>query len=184
LKALGLEAIPFKHPEMDTWRNNRKGIRYVHETTGLCLYGAVDDVWVLPSGELAIVDYKAKATENEITLEPKRKKNGEMVKTDRYLLSYKKQIEFYQWLFRQNGFKISDTAYFLFANAHKAQDAFEDQLIFEKVLITHIGDTSWIEPTLEAVARCLKSDVMPNAAADCDYCEYRKKARLFEDAQN
>lgn len=180
LRGLGLEAVPFKHPEMDAWRNNRKGIRYVHKATGLCLYGAVDDVWVLPSDELVIVDYKAKATENKITLEPKRKKNGEIIKTERYLISYKKQVEFYQWLLRRNGFKVSDTAYFLFANAHKARDAFEDQLTFEKVLIAHQGDTSWIEPTIEAIALCLQSNSAPDATPDCDYCQYRQKARLVE----
>src|SRR5690606_25577735 len=61
LKTLRIEAVPFAHPQIEEWRNNRKGIRYIHEATGLCLYGAVDDVWVLPSGELVIADYKAKA---------------------------------------------------------------------------------------------------------------------------
>ena len=104
IEKMGLKAVPFAHPEIDNWRNNRIGIQYLHPTFNFLLYGAVDDVWQLPSGELLIVDYKAKATSGEISLEPKMKKNGEIVKTDRYLISYKKQIEFYQWLFSMNGF--------------------------------------------------------------------------------
>jgi hypothetical protein len=185
LESLGIKAIPFAHSQIDIWRDSRKGgIHYVHEATGLCLSGAVDDVWQLPSGELAIVEYKAKATGNEITLEPKKKKDGEIVKTDRYLLSYRRQIEFYQWLFRQNGFKVSNTAYFLFANAHKERDAFKDQLTFESVLITHVGDTSWVQPTLEVIALCLSNDTLPDAAIDCDYCKYRQKTGLIENIQN
>lgn len=180
LKALGIEAIPFAHPLIEEWRNNRKGIQYVHEATGLCLYGAVDDVWQLPNGELVVVDYKAKATGNAITLEPKRKKDGEIVKTDRYLISYKKQIEFYQWLFRKNGFKVSKTAYFLFANALKDRPSFEDQLTFERTLIAHEGDESWIDPIIETIAKCLNNEKMPSAAEDCDYCKYRAKAHSFE----
>lgn len=168
------------HPEIENWRNNKVGIQYLHLPTNFSLYGAIDDIWQLSSGELVIVDYKAKATSHEITLEPKRMKNGDIVKTDRYLISYQKQIEFYQWLFRMNGFKVSKTAYFVFANAQKDRPSFNDQLIFEKFLIAHQGDDSWIEPTIEAAARCLASEELPSPAADCDYCKYRMKAQIIE----
>lgn len=175
--------MPFAHPQIEEWRNNRKGIRHVHETTGLYLYGAVDDVWAQPSGELVIVDYKVKATSNSITLEPKRKKDGEIVKTDRYLISYKRQIEFYQWLFRKNGFQVSKTAYFLFANALKDRPSFDDQLVFERTLIAHEGDDLWIEPMIEAIALCLKSDERPNAvetATIANIAIKRKSLKLCE----
>jgi hypothetical protein len=182
LKANGIEAVPFSHPEIENWRNNKVGIQHLHLPTNFLLFGAIDDVWQLPSGELIIVDYKAKATDKKITLEPKKKKDGEIVKTDRYLLGYKRQIEFYQWLFRKNGFKVSNTAIFLFANAQKERPSFDDQLTFEKALIPHEGDDSWVELTIEAVARCLGSDELPDAAEDCDYCQYRQRAQLIEAA--
>lgn len=176
----GISAIPFSHEDLEKWRNNRIGIQYLHPQTDFLLFGAVDDVWQLPSGELVIVDYKAKATTGEITLEPKRKKNGDLVKTDRYLISYQKQIEFYQWLFCMNGFPVSNTAYFLFANAQKNREAFNDTLEFEKTLIAYEGDTSWIEPTIEAISACLNSEDLPAPGHECDYCAYREKAYSFE----
>jgi len=176
----GLHAVPLTHPEIENWRNNRVGIQYLYTATNFLLYGAIDDVWQLSSGELAIVDYKAKATTNEITLEPKRKKNGDMVKTDGYLLSYKRQIEFYQWLFRQNGFEVTNTGYFLFANAQKDRDSFDDRLDFKNTLIAYEGDDSWVEPTIKAIFRCLQSESLPEPCDDCDYCNYRKKAQLVE----
>ena len=30
-KRFGLEVVPYEHPESDAWRNNLKGIRYLHE---------------------------------------------------------------------------------------------------------------------------------------------------------
>ena len=176
----GISGVPFSHPEIENWRNNRVGIQYLHPATNFFLYGAIDDVWKLPSGELVIVDYKAKATTGEITLEPKKKRNGDMVKTDRYLISYKNQIEFYQWLFRMNGFEVSNTGYFVFANAQKDRDSFDDRLDFEKVLIPYEGDDSWVEPTLLSISECLKSDLMPESGYECDYCKYRLASQFVE----
>ena len=172
IKASGITAVPFAHPEIENWRNNKIGIQHVHSATKFCLYGAIDDCWQLSSGELVIVDYKAKATDKEITLEPKRKKNGDMVKTDRYLISYKNQMEFYQWLFLQNGFNVSKTGYFVFANALKDRETFDDQLSFEKILIAYQGDLSWIEPTLLDIRKCLETDKIPEPTETCDFCQY------------
>lgn len=102
----------------------------------------------------------------------KKKRNGDIVKTDRYLISYVKQIEFYQWLFRMNGFQVSSTAYFVFANAQKERECFDDRLDFEKVLMPHVGDDSWVEPTLLEIVECLRSDTVPAFDHECDYCSY------------
>lgn len=177
IKSTGIEAIPYFHPDIEDWRNNRIGIQYIHPGTNFLLYGAVDDVWSLPSGELIIVDYKAKATTCEITLEPKRKKNGEVVSTDRYLISYVNQIEMYQWLFRQNNFKVSKIAYFLFANALKDRTGLNNCLDFEKKLIPYEGDTSWVEPTLFKIRQCLESDIVPSFSEECSFCKYNRNLR-------
>ena len=42
-----IDAVPFNHPSMDDWRNNRKGINYTDTINQFNFYGAVDDVWVL-----------------------------------------------------------------------------------------------------------------------------------------
>ena len=159
-KEAGVPVIPFAHPELENWRNNKVGIQYLHLSTNFLLFGAIDDVWQLASGELVIVDYKAKASKDDPNtfLTPKTKKNGDVVKTEKYKNSYKKQIEFYQWLFRKNGFQVSRTAYFVFANAQKDKELFDDHLAFEKILISYEGDDSWVEPTIEAIFLCLQDD--------------------------
>ena len=60
MKTYGIDAIPYSHEELDAWRDSlRRGVRYHHEKTNLIIRGGIDDVWVNPSGELHIVDYKA-----------------------------------------------------------------------------------------------------------------------------
>ena len=61
MKQYGIDAVPFKHEMMDEWRENFKGVRFLHEPTNLLITGAVDDIWQNPTGELIVVDYKATA---------------------------------------------------------------------------------------------------------------------------
>lgn len=174
VKANGINAVPFAHLEIENWRNNKKGIRYLHKDTNFEIYGAIDDVWQRPDGELIIVDYKAKASADAPSsfLKPKTKKDGSIVKTEKYKISYKKQVEIYQWLFRKNGFNVSNTAYFIFANARKDKEAFNDRLDFEKVLIPYQGNDSWIEITLFDIQTCLRGDNVPTPSEECDFCQY------------
>ena len=179
----GIDAIPFDHLDIELWRNNFKGIRYYHDTTNFDIYGAIDDVWIRPDGELIIVDYKAKASKDEPStfLVPKTKKDGEMIKTEKYKISYKKQLEIYQWLFRKNGFKVSNTAYFIFANAQKEdKESFNDRLDFEKHLIAYEGNDDWVESTLTAIHKCLSNESLPEWNIECDYCKYRKNTQKAE----
>ena len=55
----GIDAVPFKHKDMDIWRSNFKGIRYQSNKYNFDFGGAVDDVWQKKNGELIIVDVKS-----------------------------------------------------------------------------------------------------------------------------
>ncbi len=162
MEKYGVDAVPFQHPKIDEWRENFKGIDYLHPATGFTVSGAVDDVWVKPSGELIIVDYKSTSKDEKIEALDQAWHDG-----------YKRQMETYQWLFRRNGFTVSDTGYFVYANASKDKEAFDAKLEFEVTLVPHAGNDAWVEPTLLAIKACLDSDAIPDAADDCDYCRYR-----------
>ncbi|MDP3645551.1 MAG: hypothetical protein Q8R25_00480, partial [bacterium] len=87
---------------------------------------------------------------------------------------YKRQMEVYQWLFRQNGFKVADTGYFVYANASRDKKAFDGVLEFEVTLVPHTGDDSWMEGTLMDIKKCLEGEDLPSAVSTCDYCTYRE----------
>lgn len=163
MEQYGLDVLPFQHPKMDIWRENFKGIDHKHAPTGFTVSGAVDDVWVNPKGELHIVDYKSTSKDEKIEALDKDWHDG-----------YKQQMEIYQWLFRQNGFTVSDTGYFVYANASKDRKAFDGVLEFEITLVPHKGKGDWIEPTLLEIKKCLDGESLPKAGDTCDYCIYRE----------
>ncbi len=170
MKSYGLDAVPFNDERMEEWRDAlRRGIKTHHLPTNLILRGGIDDAWITPEGEIIIVDYKATS-----------KKEGPKSEDDLYD-SYKKQMEVYQWLFRQNGFTVSPTGYFVYANGRSDEKAFDAKLEFDIELIPYTGDDSWIEPTLHRLKDTLMSDAIPEVGTSfgggpCEYCTYREAA--------
>jgi CRISPR/Cas system-associated exonuclease Cas4 (RecB family) len=165
MKQYGVDAVPFAHKDMDTWREVFKGVQAAHKKTGFTVSGAVDDIWVNPKDELIVVDYKSTSKDEKIEALDKEWQDG-----------YKRQMEIYQWLLRQNGFKVSDTGYFVYANAGKDKKAFDGVLEFEVTLVPYKGDDSWIEKALLDIKQCLDSDAIPEPDSECDYCRYRETA--------
>ncbi|HEX5774616.1 MAG TPA: PD-(D/E)XK nuclease family protein [Candidatus Paceibacterota bacterium] len=166
MEQYGIDAIPLKHKSIDTWRENFEGVEYVHEQTGFTISGAVDDVWVRPSGELIVVDYKATSKNGTITSLSDSSWEG----------SYKRQMGVYQWLLRNNGFQVSPTGYFVYANASADKEAFDGQLEFEITVVPCEGDTDWIDDVLPRIKQTLESDAIPPVGEACEFCPYREAA--------
>lgn len=161
----GVNAIPYAHEKIDEWRDSlRRGITIPIDGTNVVVTGGVDDVWH-ENGVLIIVDYKATSKEKEVTLDAE------------WQDGYKRQMEIYQWLFRKNGFKVSDTGYFVYCNGNADKEAFDGKLEFDIKLIPYVGDDSWVEGTILSAIECLKGDNLPESGVDCDFCAYRKAAR-------
>jgi len=164
----GIEAVPFAHPDLETWRNNLKGIRSYHEPTGFDVYGAVDDVWQDARGDLIIVDYKATAKAAEVT---------EL--TEDWHRTFKRQIEMYQWLFRRNGFVVSPTAYWVYANGDAAAGRLDQALRFRMTVIPYTGSDEWVEPHIMAARACLTNHAPPPPADTCKFCIFAAARSAF-----
>lgn len=158
----GIKAIPFEHKNIDEWRENFKGVRFHHKPTNLIITGAVDDLWINEDEEIHIVDYKSTSKTSAVNLDAD------------WQIGYKRQMEVYQWLMRKNGFLVSDTGYFVYANGMTDRKAFDAKLEFDVTIIPYTGDDSWVDETLFNIQRCLMSDTVPKEDKDCDYCTYRK----------
>lgn len=168
MKAYGIKAVPFAHKKMDEWRDNFRGTSFHHKETNFIIFGAIDDIWIDKRDNLMVVDYKATSTSEEITLESK------------YRQAFKREVEVYQWLFRQNGFKVSNMAYFVYVNAQKDRKAFDGKLEFDVELIPYKGNDEWVEPTIVKANQRLMSDRLPMPSQECEYCQYREAARKIE----
>ena len=63
-----LNLIPFKHEQMDLWRNAlRGGISFLDTNTNIEIHGGIDDIWFDPvKKELVVVDYKAQSNSTPV----------------------------------------------------------------------------------------------------------------------
>ncbi len=163
-----VKAVPYQHKDLPTWRENFTGVVALHKPTNLHVFGAIDDVWVNEDGELIVVDYKATSKPKEVSIDSD------------WQISYKRQLETYQWLLRQNGFDVSDTGYFVYTNARVDPEGFFDKLDFTTKLIPYTGNDGWVEPTLAKMKACMDSPDMPPVGEDimggpCKYCTYARQ---------
>ncbi len=164
MKSYKIDAVPFEHKQMGVWRDTFKGVAFLHKESNFFVFGAIDDVWINDKKELHIVDYKATSKSSEITLDAK------------WQDGYKRQMEIYQWLFRQNGFQVSPMGYFVYANALRDKEAFDGKLEFDVTVIPYTGKDNWVSGTLLKARDCLVADEIPKASPDCDFCAYRNAA--------
>jgi len=158
-----IDAIPFAHDSLDSWRENFVGIQYIHKPTNLLIFGAIDDLWINTDNQVMVVDYKATAKKSDVNIDAP------------WQIAYKRQMEVYQWLLRQNGLAVSATGYFVYCNGRLDLDGFDNKVEFRIKVIPYIGDDSWVEPTIIKLKACLEQEKMPEPGPDCDYCRYARQ---------
>ncbi len=162
----GVNAVPFMHEKLDEWRENFVGVVTIHKATNLHIFGAVDDLWTDKQGNVMVVDYKATAKDKDVNIDSE------------WQIAYKRQMETYQWLLRQNGLTVLDTGYFVYTNGRMDLDGFFDKVEFKTKVIPYTGNDSWVEPTIIKMKKCMDGD-MPAVGksamgGDCEFCAYAK----------
>jgi hypothetical protein len=115
------------------------------------------------------VDYKATAKDEAVKALDKEWQDG-----------YKRQMEVYQWLLRQNGLKVSDIGYFVYCTGKMDRKAFDKRIDFDVNLIAYKGNDSWVEKTLFEIKKCLDGKKIPKSGNDCDWCTYSKARNELE----
>lgn len=170
MKEYGIDAVPYQHPELDQWRTNFHGVQTLHKPTNFLFFGAVDDIWQSPGGDLHVVDYKATSTQKEISLD------------DPWKQAYKRQMEIYQWLLRGNALPVSDLGYFVYVNGLSDKGHFGAKLEFRMQIISYTGDDSWVDEALQEAHACLCRENVPAAAKSCEWCAYREAASKVENS--
>lgn len=162
VKQLGYNFVPLQDSNMDAWRTNFVGVRYLHEATNFEVTGAIDDLWVNDAGEIVVIDYKATAKATPV----------EELGTKKWHDAYRRQLEIYQWLLRSLGYKVSTTGYWLYETARNDAPEFNQRLDFDARLISHQGNTDWIEPTLLEIKKALDADDLAPSSDKCEMCRF------------
>ena len=159
----GLDAVPYAHPELDRWRHNFTGVRWLDEETGWTLFGAIDDLWQAGTGELIVADYKATSRAQQPT-------------TATLYPSYQRQMDVYQFLVRRQGFEVSDRGWFVYANGNARAGVFEDRLGFTTTMVPYDGDDAWVLDQFRRAVATVEGPDIPRAGEDCGYCAYVDQA--------
>ena len=168
-----LNFVPFKHKDIDIWRNARTGgISYFDEKTNFIIHGGIDDVWLdLDKKKLVVIDYKAQSS-------------TEVVKTDSYLSNiyhqdYKLQMDIYVHILRKMGFEVVDIAYFYICNGEKNHDKFDSKINFSITIVPYTTKTSWIDKKICEMKSLLESDQIPEINKSCERCAYLEGGKKF-----
>ena len=182
---------PFWHEDIGKWADamhfGAEGrFHFDHPETNIRFGGGLDDVWEnIETGELHIVDYKSTA---QVTSTPKPldasfiAPPADPSEAD-YKAGYRRQMDMYQWIARQLGYRVSDTGYFLYVDGQHvhesgmldANEPWQAWMRFNVAVIPYQGNDSWVEDALRR-ARFLVSEVKtcPEHGASCEYGAYLK----------
>ena len=168
-----LDFIPYKHKDLDIWRNSLKGgISYLDEKTNLIIHGGIDDIWFdQKEKKLIIVDYKAQSSNYPITI-------NSYLGSD-WHLSYKLQMDIYVHILRKMNFNVSEISYFYVCNGEKTNNSFDNKMDFKTTLVPYKVDTSWIESKLAEMKEVLNLDIPPNIVPTCEKCAYLKGGKNY-----
>ncbi len=163
----GLDAVPFAHPELDRWRHNFTGVRWLDADTGWTLFGAIDDLWQAATGELIVADYKATS-------------RAEQPNAAGLYASYRRQMDVYQFLVRRQGYDVSNRGWFVYANGDSRAGQFADTLRFTTTMVPYDGDDAWVLGAFRRAVAVVEGGAVPAAGEDCQYCAYVGQASAVE----
>ena len=168
-----LNLVPYKHKDMDIWRNSLKGgISYLDQKTNFIIHGGIDDIWLdLKEKKLIIVDYKAQSSNYPVKVESYLRSE--------WHLSYKLQMDIYVHISRKMNFRVSDISYFYVCNGEKTNNRFDNKIDFKVTLVPYKTDTSWIEEKIVQMKEVLNKDNPPEIDPMCEKCAYLSGGKNF-----
>jgi hypothetical protein len=161
--------VPYKHEDFETWTKSLQlGLRTLHEPTNFLIGGGLDDVWHDPkTDEIFIVDYKSTAGRRNDDLTALQ----EISLVGAYKETYKRQMDMYQWIMRQNGFNVNKTGYFVYVNGDQhfedgmlEEDIDKANMKFDVQLLSYEADDSWVNQAILDLKDCLHQKNCPEHA--------------------
>ena len=166
--------IPFQHEDIDKWRNSLSGgLRYRFKDTNIILQGGVDDVWFnTKTEELIVADYKSQQKNEEVTQETYF--NGP------FKDGYKRQLDFYAYLLKGMGYKVSSDAYFYICNAKEVDEGFNGKMLFDEVLIHYEVKTDYLEDDIQKMIDLMNTDNIPESHLSCENCAYARQRSVID----
>ena len=161
--------VPFQHDDINKWRDSlHHGLQARFKDTNIILKGGIDDIWInTKTNELIVADYKSQQSNYGVS--------QSTYFNSPYKDGYKKQLDFYAYLLKEMGFKVSNDSYLYICNAVNQNKGFNGKMIFEEVLIHYKIDTSYIDNKIQNMIDVLNTSKPPQSNESCENCAYANR---------
>ena len=161
--------VPFQHDDINKWRDSlHHGLQARFKDTNIILKGGIDDVWInTKTDELIVADYKSQQSNYGVS--------QSTYFNSPYKDGYKKQLDFYAYLLKEMGFKVSNDSYLYICNAINENKGFNGKMIFDEVLIHYKVDTSYIDSKIQSMIDVLNTSKPPQSNESCENCAYANR---------
>ena len=144
------------------------------KTTGdLIFLSDQDDVWFnTKTEEVIVVDYKSQEDQKEV--------NQKNYFDSPYKGGYKRQLDFYAYLLKSMGYKVSSDAYLYICNAKEIDEGFHGKMLYDELLIHYKVETDYLENDIEKMIEVLNSPEIPISHESCENCAYSRQRLEFD----
>src|SRR3989338_179719 len=68
----------------------------------------------------------------------------------------------------------------IFKTTSSGRPTFDGHLHFDIHLLSHKGNSAWVEPTIIVTKECLMSGTLPESNEGCEFCAYRRESQRYE----
>ena len=155
--------------KIDIWRDSlHAGLQHRFKDTNIILKGGIDDVWFnTKTDEVIVADYKSQEDQSGV--------NQDNYFESQYKEGYKRQLDFYAYLLKGMGYKVSSDAYLYICNAKEVDDGFHGKMLFDEFLIHYKIKTDYIENEIQGMIDLMNSKKMPNSHVSCENCAYARQ---------
>ena len=73
---------------------------------------------------------------------------------------------------RKNGFKVSNSGYFVYCNGDKSKKKFSNKISFKVSILEYVGNDDWVENTILEIKQILNSNKLPETSNECKMCSF------------
>ena len=159
---------------LDEWRDSiHYGLKYRFKDTNIILQGGIDDVWFnTKTEELVVVDYKSQHKKDVVS--------QDTYFDDPYKDSYKRQLDYYAYLLKGMGYKVSSDAYLYICNAKEVDEGFHGKMLFDEVLIHYKIKTDYLEAEIQKMIDAMNSENIPSSHDSCENCAYARQRSVID----
>ena len=161
--------VPFQHDDINKWRDSlHHGLQARFKDTNIILKGGIDDIWInTKTNELIVADYKSQQSNYGVS--------QSTYFNSPYKDGYKKQLDFYAYLLKEMGFKVSNDSYLYICNAINENKGFNGKMIFDEVLVHYKVNTSYIDSKIQSMIDVLNTPKPPQSNESCENCAYANR---------